>query len=238
MRGWIDLHHPAHPKAAEELQGERGTAVRGALGQLVNWEDHHNRWHQEDCEPDVLPRTDSEAARYVVFAAGGFLHKGIRFRQSGIEVVTLTNQQRERLWHSGERKVLRPDAIRSFVVSQVMDQPLHPADEELEEVFFEAYDPRDIRIHGHDILALKVGGVVSNFADDYETASQAGLLHPAAPARATRLVHNIVGNFPTRDRIVQLMHSNGPLLPLPESQNPTPPPSFPTRPRNPVDTIN
>jgi hypothetical protein len=156
--GEIDCHHLAHPARHPLLQGLGGKAIREAGGQLVSYKDHHIRYHRENIEP-ILPDNDSDRLRYIGFMLAGYLNKGICFRGGNPRPVTLNNRQRERLRCSGEFAPLNQGAIRNFLVPYIMDQPMPPGYEGLENAFYDSGDRRERRLCGCWIRRRLSGGM-------------------------------------------------------------------------------
>jgi hypothetical protein len=207
IKNIADTHHAVHPARHPLLQGIGGKAIRECRGQLVDYGDHHHRYPHEDIEP-VLTHNDDRRARYIVFDLAEYLDKGICFRLGSPRARSLTNRQRERLRNSGELAMLNEVAVRDFLVSYVMDRPIEQDYSGLEKEFAEAENPNERRVLGHEVFAAKVHVATASFRDDYTEASRAGLLGPEVPDRPSKLIHDFIGDFMFRDRIVNLMYQN------------------------------
>lgn len=184
-----DWHHHFHPRRSLILQEDwGGDAIRTARVQKADWNIHHLDYHNYFQGP-VLPETPAQKFGIAVLAVAGYVPaEAIEFVKSEPKIIRLSDEQRNRLWTSGELRSAAPETVRRFLVDYTIKQELTDVKEQIIDEFLHTsnYDRR-----------YKLGGTLINLAIDkavepleafYRSAWKKGYINRASAHRPGRLV--------------------------------------------------
>jgi hypothetical protein len=221
-----DWHHHFHPKEHPILKTTGGLALRNCRVQLVHRNFHNEsptRYHKFYDGPE-LPEEESEQFKLVVLACAGFLpEEAIDLRSGEPKVVHMDKKQDAQI-----RSVLRPaksvssvdptdstrskifqyrhvrygyEPIRDFIAAYALEHDISHVNESLVDEFLYTRDQERKRFLGHFLLAQKVEVTAEEVRSRYDTARNAGLLHPLMPPTPTTLLKHKLGTPHSREAL-------------------------------------
>lgn len=183
-----DWHHHFHPRRSPLLTDDGGKAIRNVRLQLTDWKEHHILYHGYYNGPE-LPTTAEEKFGLTVLAIAGYVPaEALDVSRRKPRVVKLSDDQRDRLWNSGELRVAGPDAVRKFLVQHTLGQSLESVDENIVDEFLNSTS-RNRRIAlGSELLKYAVDLAVEPLDPFYRSAWKKGYINRLSAYRPQRLV--------------------------------------------------
>ncbi|MEO7364166.1 MAG: hypothetical protein ABIV43_01510 [Candidatus Saccharimonadales bacterium] len=189
-----DDNHAFHPSRSPLLNTPAGIALRNARVQRVNWYDHHMVYHKYFSGPEI-PSDPADIFRRVVFAVARYIpDMAIDCDGYEPEAVPITDQQKDRLWRSGELRVARPGVVRGFLGNYVAGQDLSHVSESKIDEFLHTSDNRQSLFLGQWLLAQATEVATEPISGQYQLAHKAGNIAPNLTGKTPNLVKNTLGN--------------------------------------------
>jgi hypothetical protein len=189
-----DDNHAFHPSRSPLLNTPAGVALRNSRVQRVSWYDHHIIYHKYFNGPEI-PSDPADIFRRVVFAVARYIpDMAIDCDSYEPRAVPISDQQKDRLWRSGELRVARPGVVRGFLGNYVAGQDLsHVADNKIDE-FLHTNDTLRSRFLGQWLLAQATEVATEPISGQYQLAKKAGNIAPNLTGKSPSLVKNTLGN--------------------------------------------
>lgn len=198
-----DWHHHFHPRRSELLTDSTGAqAVRHSRVQITH-RTQHDRYHRFFDGPP-LPEMESDQFSLVVLATAGYIPSSAvdSRKRLGPRIMKIKEEQRQRLWESGE---IRPDnliVIRAFLGEFAIKQDLTDVHPQTIDEFLYTKDMGRKKYLGHWLLAQAIDHATEPIIPVYRSARKAGLLNPEVPANPRGVVQTILGTPKARTRYI------------------------------------
>ena len=184
-----DWHHHFHPRRSPVLtQDWGGQAIRTVRVQKSDYIVHHNEYHGHYIGPP-LPATPAEKFGLTVLATAGYVPgHAIEFRKDEPNIVPLSNEQRKRLWNSGELRNAAPELARKFILEYTMKQDLTEINEKLVDEFLGTSDVERKYKIGGTLLGFAIDAAVEPLAPFYRTAWEKGYIKRTSAYRPQKFL--------------------------------------------------
>jgi hypothetical protein len=202
-----DVHHHFHPRKDPLLQDAGGLAVRQSRVQLADYWDHHNGYHRYYHGPP-LPLTEKEQFGVVIMACAGYIpDEAIDFAGVEPQIVPLRQDQRDRLWKSGELRVASTQPIQNFLTEYILGQDISHVSESKIDEFLHTTDDERKRFLGHWLLAMATEKAAEPIDKLYRMAWRHGNINPTQSAKPPNTIQKNLGNVHRRDQLVSRLHT-------------------------------
>ncbi|HET6924889.1 MAG TPA: hypothetical protein VFH39_03615 [Candidatus Saccharimonadales bacterium] len=185
-----DWHHPFHPR--QELVSEGITsavAVRNCRIQWAEYDDHHHKYHGAYFGP-VLPETDIDRFRTVVFAAAGYVPDAAiafgRFHRPLIK--KLDEDQRNYLWHSGQIRIANFATVRDYLLEYTLASDLSGVRESTIDEFLHTSDVKRRKELGGTLLGIAAYRAAAPVNEVYKLSRKMNLIPPDRARTAGRFI--------------------------------------------------
>lgn len=186
---WDD-HHPWHERLHPLLQDVSGLALRASRVQHANYDTHHIDYHARTFRGPIIPDKEEDRLRAIILAAAGYIpDQAIAFNTRGDpEVVSLSRSIRKKLWYSGQVRVERPQAVRTFLAELALNQDLSDVNESTIDEFLGTADEKRRWELGNELLGRAVRRATEPINPDYVVAYKLHLLPRNRAHNASRFV--------------------------------------------------
>lgn len=198
----FDRNHVFHPARHPELADPAGDALRNSRIQYVDWWEHHNVYHPTYGGPPIPSRV-SEKARLTILAAALYVpDHAIDCSRAKPRQVRLNDDQRNRLWKSGEITMASPTAVRRFLMNYVVEQDLSHIPELMIEEFLNTPDYLRKRQLGNWLISEAVDMATEPMNQQYYSLWKAKKIPHSLPSRPKKTVNRILGLQSNRRDVV------------------------------------
>ena len=189
-------HHHFHPRKSKLLEGIGGQAVRNVRLQWADFVDHSYRYHQYFLGPK-LPETDDERFKICVLSSAGYVpEQAIDLSANKPQKVSLTQEQRSRLWQSGELRNAAPEIVRKFLIAHTMKYTgvLPSLYESNVDEFLNTSDEERRKSLGYWLLARAAEIATDPLNSTYTMARRNGLITMRSPSKPLVVVQKKFGS--------------------------------------------